>query len=92
MPSKEARLEILTLKLRGMPAAAELVGTQVVDDLATASDGLTGAHLENICREAALAALRADIACASLPPHCLHDALATLYGRMVPAPSVPRAE
>jgi SpoVK/Ycf46/Vps4 family AAA+-type ATPase len=84
MPALAARRAILTLKLKGMPAAAALVGTDVVEEIAAASDGLSGAHLENVCREAALAALRADINCTALPAGCLRDALATLYRRAIP--------
>ena len=82
LPCSAARLAILNLKLSAMPAAKHLVGTTVVEELAIASEGLSGAHLENVCREAALAGLRADISCSSLPEHHLREALKTLYHRM----------
>ena len=85
MPSEAARTAILDLKLSAMPAAKHLVGTAVVHELAAASGGLSGAHLENVCREAALAGLRADIHCSSLPEQHLRDALKTLYHRDIEA-------
>eukprot|EP00729_Bicosta_minor_P005001 gene5001-9189_t len=85
MPSEAARTAIMDLKLSAMPAAKHLVGTAVVHELAAASGGLSGAHLENVCREAALAGLRADIHCSSLPEQHLRDALKTLYHRDIKA-------
>ena len=87
MPAVAARAAILDLKLSTMPAAKHLVGTGLVQELAAASDGLSGAHLENVCREAALAGLRADIGCSSLPSQCLRNALKTLYHRDATAPN-----
>ncbi len=53
-PDEEARREILRVHLRGKPVSAEVS----VDDLAARTAGLTGADLEHLCNEAAIAAVR----------------------------------
>lgn len=57
-PDAEGRRAILGLHTAGMPLAADV-------DLSTIADscsGFTGAELAGLCREAALAALREDLA------------------------------
>ena len=85
---RAARAYLESSELSAMPAAKHLVGMAVVHELAVASDGLSGAHLENVCREAALAGLRADISCSTLPEKQLRDALKTLYHRSTSKPDL----
>ena len=54
LPDKDGRLEILKLHLRNKPLAPGLD----VDELARETFGLSGAHLESLCNEAAILALR----------------------------------
>lgn len=56
-PDLAARLSILQVKTRAMPLAPS-VDLAVV---AAATEGRSGAELENVCREAALLALRGSI-------------------------------
>ncbi|MEM3096061.1 MAG: CDC48 family AAA ATPase [Nitrososphaerota archaeon] len=56
-PDERSRLEILTIYTRDMPLAEDVS----LDDMASRSEGFSGADLESLCREAALAALRRDI-------------------------------
>jgi transitional endoplasmic reticulum ATPase len=53
-PDAAARCEILRVKTRGMPLAADVD----LEGLATQTERYTGADLENLCREAAMTALR----------------------------------
>ncbi|WP_454650966.1 CDC48 family AAA ATPase [Bradyrhizobium liaoningense] len=57
IPNEHARQEILAIYARGMPLAAD------VDpgDLAKVTHGFTGADLNALCREAAMAALRRQL-------------------------------
>ena len=57
-PDKEARLKILKIHTRGMPLAKEVD----LADLARGTAGYSGADLEALCREAAINALRKDMA------------------------------
>ena len=53
-PSREARLEILKVHTKNMP-----LGSSVdLEEIATLTEGFTGADLENLCREAGMAAIR----------------------------------
>jgi transitional endoplasmic reticulum ATPase len=56
-PDERSRLEILSIYTRNMPLAVDIS----LEDLASRSEGFSGADLESLCREAALAALRRDI-------------------------------
>jgi len=56
-PDERSRLEILSIYTRNMPLAEDIR----LEDLASRSEGFSGADLESLCREAALAALRRDI-------------------------------
>ncbi|GBC69625.1 ATP-dependent zinc metalloprotease FtsH [archaeon HR01] len=56
-PDEKSRLEILTIYTRGMPLDADIS----LEELASRTEGFSGADLESLCREAALAALRRDI-------------------------------
>jgi transitional endoplasmic reticulum ATPase len=55
-PDREARLEILKLNAKDMP----LDGISL-EELADNTDGYSGADIESICREAAIAALRKNM-------------------------------
>ncbi|KAJ2092254.1 hypothetical protein IW138_001325 [Coemansia sp. RSA 986] len=57
-PDHAARMAILRIKMRAMPAD---LSNADVDALATRTEGYSGADLDNVCREAALLALRHDI-------------------------------
>jgi vesicle-fusing ATPase len=54
LPDKDGRLEILKLHLRNKPLAPEVD----MEELARETFGLSGAHLESMCNEAAILALR----------------------------------
>jgi transitional endoplasmic reticulum ATPase len=54
-PDKEARAAILKIHIEKMP-----LGKFSTDDLLSDMDGLTGADIEAVCREAALIAMRAN--------------------------------
>ncbi len=56
MPDKEARMEILKVYLKKMPIAKDVK----VEELANATEGYTGAELENLTREAGMNAIRAN--------------------------------
>ncbi|MFH0862963.1 MAG: CDC48 family AAA ATPase [Candidatus Altiarchaeota archaeon] len=57
LPDKEAREEILRVHTKGMPLRAVNV-----EELARKTEGYTGADIEALCREAAMAAMREDTA------------------------------
>jgi vesicle-fusing ATPase len=54
-PDKDARLQILALHTRNKPMAADVT----LDKLAAETQGFSGAHLESLCNEAAIMAMRA---------------------------------
>jgi cell division protease FtsH len=54
LPDKEGRLEILKLHLKGKPIASDVD----IESIAEETFGLSGAHLESLCNEAAILALR----------------------------------
>lgn len=54
MPNREGRKEILQIHTRGMPLDKDVN----LDELADVTHGFTGADLENLCREAAMHALK----------------------------------
>ncbi len=57
MPNAASRREILEIQARGMPLADDVD----LDHLAEVTHGFTGADMQSLCREAALAALRRQI-------------------------------
>ena len=57
IPNEHARREILEIYARGMPLAADVD----LADLAEITHGFTGADLNALCREAAMAALRRQL-------------------------------
>eukprot|EP00038_Savillea_parva_P031860 m.91365 g.91365 ORF g.91365 m.91365 type:complete len:693 (-) comp9899_c0_seq2:1199-3277(-) len=62
LPDAAARTAIVTHKLRAMPAAHHLVDSPtVVAKVVAATEGGTGADIDNICREAAIRGLREDM-------------------------------
>ncbi len=54
LPDKEGRLEILSLHLKNKPLSGEVN----LDNVARETFGLSGAHLESLCNEAAICTLR----------------------------------
>jgi len=54
VPDEKTRLEILKVHTKAMP----LDGDVIINDMAKEMEGYTGADIEGMCREAALAALR----------------------------------
>ena len=54
LPCKEGRLEILKLHTKDKPIAQDVD----LDKIAGETFGFSGAHLENLCNEAAILALR----------------------------------
>ena len=56
-PNKEGRLEVLKIHTKKMPLAKDVN----LNDIAEKTDGLVGADLENLVREAAMLALREDM-------------------------------
>ncbi len=56
-PDKEARKEIFKIHLRGKPLAEDVN----IDELASKTDGYSGADIEAVCREAAMLAMREAI-------------------------------
>lgn len=60
-PNATARASILRGKLTRMPGAVHLVDSTAFQTVVDEGSGLTGADIENICREAAILALREDI-------------------------------
>ena len=79
-PNLKARLEILQIHTRNMPICLQVSSTDFVDleQIATRTDGFSGAEIAAICREAALAAMEEDPenACSVLARHfevCSHQ-------------------
>jgi transitional endoplasmic reticulum ATPase len=60
-PDRQGRKAIFEIGLRGKPLADDVN----VDDLATVSEGLSGADIGGVCREAALAAVRECVSTSS---------------------------
>ena len=58
VPNQESRLDIFKIHTKNMPLAEDVS----LDDLAVLTEGYVGADVELICREAAILALREDIA------------------------------
>ena len=58
VPNQESRLDIFKIHAKNMPLAEDVS----LDDLAVLTEGYVGADVELICREAAILALREDIA------------------------------
>ncbi len=58
VPNFEGRIQILEVHTRNMPH--DLAKKVSLHDLASKTDGFTGADLENLCREAAYSCLRRD--------------------------------
>lgn len=79
IPNEHARREILEIYARGMP----LGGDVDLADLAETTHGFTGADLNALCREAAMAALRRHLPELSLGPGPIpYDALMEMEVRM----------
>ncbi|KAI8326185.1 AAA-domain-containing protein [Martensiomyces pterosporus] len=61
VPDKKQREAILSGYVSRMPAAAAHIGPAAIGNVVSRTGGYTGADLANLCREAALSALRRDI-------------------------------
>jgi transitional endoplasmic reticulum ATPase len=70
-PDEQSRLQILKLYTNGMPLSNEVDLSQI----ATMTKYYSGADLENICREAAMHALRRDIKTSEVTMKDFQDAL-----------------
>jgi transitional endoplasmic reticulum ATPase len=80
IPNENARREILEIYARGMP----LAGDVELIDLAETTHGFTGADLNALCREAAMAALRRQLPELTLDSGPIpYDALAALDVGMI---------
>ncbi|KAJ3100298.1 hypothetical protein HDU96_010378 [Phlyctochytrium bullatum] len=74
-PDADSRLKILSIHTRGMPLADD-VDLRMIAYFRT--DRFTGADLESVCREAALAALRESMGTGSVGMHHFDQALQTI--------------
>lgn len=75
IPNEQARREILEIYARGMPLGIDID----LSDLAATTHGFTGADLNALCREAAMAALRRQLPALTLGDSPMgYDALMTL--------------
>jgi transitional endoplasmic reticulum ATPase len=73
-PDRPGRCEILKIKSREMPLGSDTD----LGALADKTEAWTGAELENLCREAALSALRRDISATEVTQHDFLSSLETL--------------
>lgn len=79
IPNENARREILAIYARGMPLDADVD----IENLAELTHGFTGADLNALCREAAMAALRRQLPELSLGSGRIpYDALLTMNVQM----------
>jgi len=83
LPDEDARKAILRKKIAGMPLEkgnGDLDATveALLSLLVEKTVGFSGADLENVCREAALEALRRDIRSEFIPSSCFLKALELL--------------
>jgi transitional endoplasmic reticulum ATPase len=73
-PEEKTRLEIFKIHSRSMPTAKGID----LEDLAKKTDGYTGADIENICREAGMAAIRRGVDTKEVTKGDFEDALSTV--------------
>ena len=73
VPDEETRLKILQIHTKSMP-----LDKVDIKDLAKRLDGFVGADIENLCREAALCALRQNKTASKVTAQHFEDALATV--------------
>jgi len=71
VPTYDARLEVFKVHTQGMPLSTDVD----VEDLAKRTEGYVGADIEAVCREAAILALRADMAAVKVSMHDFEAAL-----------------
>jgi transitional endoplasmic reticulum ATPase len=74
LPDEAGRLEILEIHTRHV----KLHPSVLLATFAARTAGWSGADLANLCREAAMEALRANISAGELQQHHFDDALKTL--------------
>jgi transitional endoplasmic reticulum ATPase len=72
-PDEQARLKILQVHTKSMP----IVGVDL-ESLAKRLDGFVGADIENLCREAAMVALRQNRKCVEVTQEHFEEALSTI--------------
>ncbi|MFW6049731.1 MAG: CDC48 family AAA ATPase [Myxococcota bacterium] len=80
IPDLEARKRILAIHTRGMPLAADVK----LDDLASRTEGFTGADLEDLVRRAGLLALRHDLRVTDVPMPIFEEALKETRASVTP--------
>jgi transitional endoplasmic reticulum ATPase len=86
VPDLAARRAILVVQMRRMNLAEDVS----IEDLAAASDGLVGADLEALCRQAALFAIREAVeGCAAAEPRFATDLNPRVQGRHASAAQPP---
>ena len=79
LPDDDARRSILKKKMVGMPVEGGIDAVEeLLDALVEKTVGFSGADLENVCREAALEALRRDIRSEFVSASCFLKALELL--------------
>ncbi len=73
-PDEKTRLEILKIHTKAMPI------TKAVNlpEIATKTDGYTGADIENVCREAGMAAIRRGVNVDKVEPKDFEESLGTV--------------
>ncbi|KAJ2402635.1 hypothetical protein GGI23_000567, partial [Coemansia sp. RSA 2559] len=86
-PDHAARMDILKIKMRAMPADAVDVAA-----LARRTEGYSGADLDNVCREAALLALRSDLGATSVKWQHFEHALGIVGPSLTANAMVPYVE
>ncbi|KAJ1800436.1 hypothetical protein LPJ59_001094 [Coemansia sp. RSA 2399] len=86
-PDHAARIDILKIKMRAMP-----VDAVDVDALARRTEGYSGADLDNVCREAALLALRSDLGATSIKWAHFENALGIVGPSLTAKAMVPYIE
>ena len=70
-PDKKGRLQIFKIHTKNMPLAKDVD----IEELATRTDGYVGADIENLCREAAMLALRENMQADTVRKKFFDDAL-----------------
>jgi len=73
-PDEKARIEIIRIHTKSMPLAKNVD----LEDVGKKTDGYTGADLENVCREAGMAAIRRSVDVKEVNKADFEDALSTV--------------
>lgn len=75
------KIEIFAIKMKRLPLPRDLNLNELLEELASRTAGCSGAEIENLCREGAMRALRADIHSLILDPRYLLE-MATSHGNV----------